>query len=51
MQEGVAIMRPELGLGDTADPAFLDSTVGLVWRAVVLWSAVVFLFGLARAVL
>ena len=51
MQNGVAVMRPELGLGDTPDPAFLDSTVGLVWRAVVLWSAVVFLFGLARAVL
>jgi len=28
--------RSELGLGDAADAAFLDSTVGLVWRALVL---------------
>src|SRR6267142_6492198 len=29
--------RPELGLGESADAAFLDSTVGLLWRALVLW--------------
>ena len=29
--------RPELGLGEEADTPFLDSTVGLIWRALVLW--------------
>ncbi len=41
--------RPEIGLGEDADPAFLDSTVGLVWRALVLWLAVLFVLGIARA--
>jgi adenosylcobinamide-phosphate synthase len=29
--------RPELGVGEPADGPFLDSTVGLVWRALVVW--------------
>jgi cobalamin biosynthesis protein CobD/CbiB len=29
--------RPELGVGDAAEGPFLDSTVGLLWRAVVVW--------------
>jgi len=29
--------RAELGLGEAADTPFLDSTVGLLWRALVLW--------------
>ena len=29
--------RPELGVGDPAEGPFLDSTVGLLWRAVVVW--------------
>jgi adenosylcobinamide-phosphate synthase len=41
--------RPEIGLGEDADPAFLDSTVGLVWRALVLWLAVLLVLGIARA--
>src|SRR5260221_1440163 len=32
--------RPDLGVGDPADAPFLDSTVGLLWRAVVLWVVV-----------
>ena len=31
--------RPELGVGEPADGPFLDSTVGLVWRALVVWVA------------
>jgi cobalamin biosynthesis protein CobD/CbiB len=31
------LARPELGLGEAADTPFLDSTVGLLWRALVLW--------------
>jgi cobalamin biosynthesis protein CobD/CbiB len=29
--------RPELGVGENAEGPFLDSTVGLLWRAVVVW--------------
>ena len=29
--------RPELGVGEPAEGPFLDSTVGLLWRAVVVW--------------
>src|SRR6266850_7988494 len=29
--------RVELGVGEPADTPFLDSTVGLVWRALVIW--------------
>src|SRR6266705_975722 len=32
--------RPELGLSEPADAPFLDSTVGLLWRALVIWVAV-----------
>ena len=31
--------RPELGVGEEADGAFLDTTVGMLWRALVLWVA------------
>src|SRR3954466_7760221 len=34
--------RPELGVGELADAAFLDSTVGLLWRALVVWILVLF---------
>jgi cobalamin biosynthesis protein CobD/CbiB len=39
--------RPDLGIGDEADAGFLDSTVGLVWRALVLWLLMLLLLGLA----
>lgn len=32
--------RPELGVGEGADGPFLDTTVGMLWRALVLWVAV-----------
>jgi cobalamin biosynthesis protein CobD/CbiB len=41
--------RPELGLGEDADTAFLDSTVGLVWRALVLWLVLLLVLSAARA--
>jgi cobalamin biosynthesis protein CobD/CbiB len=40
--------RPELGVGDSAEGPFLDSTVGLLWRAVVVWIFVLILLTLAR---
>ena len=43
------IDRPEIGLGDEADIGFLDSTVGLIWRALVVILFVLFLLAIARA--
>lgn len=40
--------RPELGVGEPADGPFLDSTVGLVWRALVVWVFVLALITVAR---
>src|SRR6185295_8368197 len=40
--------RPELGLGEPAEAAFLDSTVGLLWRALVLWVFVLLILAVAR---
>jgi cobalamin biosynthesis protein CobD/CbiB len=37
LEGGEIVDRPELGLGDSADTGHLDSTVGLVWRALVMW--------------
>ncbi len=48
--EGTLMDRPQLGLGDDAETAFLDSTVGLVWRALVLWVLLLLLLGVANAV-
>jgi len=39
--------RPELGLGEDADTPFLDSTVGLIWRALVLWLALLLVVSVA----
>jgi cobalamin biosynthesis protein CobD/CbiB len=41
--------RPELGLGDDADVGFLDSTIGLVWRALVVILFILLLLAIARA--
>ena len=41
--------RPELGLGDEADVGFLDSTIGLVWRALVVMLFILLLLAIARA--
>ncbi len=40
--------RPELGLGEAADAPALDSAVGLVWRALVLWVFVLIVISVAR---
>jgi len=46
--DGVEV-RPEIGLGESADSPFLDSVVGLVWRALVLWVFVLLVMTLAQA--
>jgi adenosylcobinamide-phosphate synthase len=40
--------RPDLGVGEPAEAPFLDSTVGLLWRAVVLWIVVLGMIVIAR---
>jgi len=40
--------RPELGVGEVADSPFLDSAVGLLWRALVLWVFVLVVLSTAR---
>jgi cobalamin biosynthesis protein CobD/CbiB len=41
--------RPELGLGEAADAPSLDSAVGLIWRALVLWVFVLLVLSVVRA--
>lgn len=49
--DGVEVSdRAELGLGDPADVDFMQSAVGLVWRATVVWMLLLFLLGLASLV-
>ena len=40
--------RPELGVGEAADVPFLDTAVGLLWRALVLWVFVLLVISTAR---
>jgi len=42
------VPRPEVGLGEAADGPFIDSTVGLVWRALVVWVFVLIVISIAR---
>ena len=42
--------RSELGVGELPDGPFLDSTVGLVWRALVVWVFVLIVMGVALLV-
>lgn len=49
LDEGVVVDRPELGLGEPADSGHLESTVGLVWRALVMWLILLLLISLAGA--
>ena len=44
-----ALDRPPLGLGDPADVGHMDSLIGLVWRALVMWLLLLLLIALAGA--
>ena len=41
--------RPELGLGDEADADYMQSAVGLIWRALVLWMFLIFVVTVAHS--
>lgn len=47
-RNGVLEYRPELGLGDAADVDYLMSTIGLIWRALVLMLALMLLMAFAN---
>lgn len=47
-QGGSVLYRPELGVGDEADVDFLQSTVGLIWRTMVLWLVLLLLLTIAN---
>ncbi|MGA8148494.1 MAG: CobD/CbiB family protein [Gallionellaceae bacterium] len=49
-QGGLPLDRPEMGVGDEADADFMQSTVGLVWRALAFWMVLLLLLGLATLV-
>jgi len=36
-QDGGLQYRPEMGIGEAADLDYMQSTVGLIWRTIVLW--------------
>jgi cobalamin biosynthesis protein CobD/CbiB len=42
------VPRVELGVGDAADGPFLDSAVGLLWRALVVWVLILFVLMAVR---
>jgi cobalamin biosynthesis protein CobD/CbiB len=46
---GTVEVRPELGLGDEADVDYMQSAVGLIWRALVLWMFLIFIVTVARS--
>lgn len=48
-RHGTLEYRPELGLGEEADPDDLDVAVRLIWRALVLWMFLVFVVSIAYA--
>ncbi len=47
-QDHTVRFRPELGVGDMANADYLVSAVGLVWRSVLLWLAVILLLSIAQ---
>lgn len=46
-EAGSKYYRPELGVGEEADMDFLQSTVGLIWRTLVLWLLLLLLLEIA----
>jgi adenosylcobinamide-phosphate synthase len=48
-QHGGLQYRPQLGTGDEADAGHLQQTVGLIWRALVLWMFLILLVSFAHA--
>lgn len=45
---GSVVYRPEIGVGEEADTGHMQSAVGLIWRALVLWLLVLLLVTIAN---
>jgi adenosylcobinamide-phosphate synthase len=50
VEAGEIADRAEMGTGDEADVDFMQSAVGLVWRALLLWLLLLLLLGLASLI-
>ncbi len=50
IEAGKIADRAEMGTGDEADVDFMQSAVGLVWRALLLWLLLLFLLGMASLI-
>ncbi len=50
VQDSSPVFRPEIGMDEEADVDFMQSAVGLVWRALVFWMIMLLLLSLARLV-
>lgn len=48
-QYGSMAFRPEIGTGDEADTDYMQSAVGLIWRALVLWMFLVLIVTIAHS--
>lgn len=48
-QDGTVKFRPELGIGDEAHLDYMQSGVGLIWRALVLWMFLIFIVTVAHS--
>jgi adenosylcobinamide-phosphate synthase len=48
VQDQQPVYRPELGVGDDADADYMQSTTGLVWRALVFWLLMLLLLTVAN---
>lgn len=48
VESGEVNERADLGIGEEADVDFMQSAVGMVWRALVLWLLLLFMLSLAR---
>lgn len=47
---GLKVFRPVMGMGDEADSAYMQSTVGLIWRSLLLWLLLILLLTIANLI-
>jgi cobalamin biosynthesis protein CobD/CbiB len=50
VQDSIPVFRPEIGMDEGADVDFMQSTIGLVWRALVFWMILLLLLTLSNLV-
>jgi cobalamin biosynthesis protein CobD/CbiB len=50
VQDSIPVFRPEIGIDEAADVDFMQSTIGLVWRALVFWMILLLLLTLSNLV-